>query len=135
MTLPPNQSPPSPNRDTLLVVDDDPDIREAIQQVVEIEGYRAVTAGDGAEALGQLRSGVSPCLILLDLRMPGMDGRTFRERQRAEPGLAGIPVIVLTGDRDGPQIAASLGAECVLKPIDLDKLLAIVDRFCRVRPG
>lgn len=130
----PSQSPPNRNRGTLLVVDDDPDIREAIQQVVEVEGYRVVTAGDGAEALGILHSDLAPCLILLDLRMPGMDGRSFRRRQETEPGLAGIPVIVLTGDRDGPQIAAALGIDCLLKPIHLDRLLDLVEHFCRSKP-
>lgn len=114
----------------VMVVDDDVDIREILRAVIEIEGYRVVAVGDGAQALQQLRSGVRPCLILLDLRMPGMDGRTFCQEQRAEPQIAGIPVVILSGDREAPVVAAALGVECIVKPVNLHDLLSLVDRFC-----
>ena len=114
----------------VMVIDDDADIREILRAIIEIEGYRVVAASDGAQALQQLRSGVRPCLILLDLRMPGMDGRTFCQVLREEPQIAGIPVVILSGDRDAPVVAAALGAECIVKPVDLHDLLSVVDRFC-----
>jgi CheY-like chemotaxis protein len=114
----------------LLVVDDDAAIRETIGAVVEAEGYAVVTAAGGAEALGALRSGLRPGLFLLDLRMPGMDGRAFRVAQTAEPELASIPVVILSGDGDAPCVGASLGLEWLLKPVHLDRLIAVVARYC-----
>ena len=78
------------DRRPVLVVDDDAAIREVVQIIVEAEGYPVVTAAEGAEALRHLQSGLRPGVILLDLRMPGMDGRAFREVQGAEPELAEI---------------------------------------------
>ncbi len=88
----------------LMVVDDDTEIREVVEAVLVAEGYAVATASDGAEALRQLRSGSRPCLILLDLRMPGMDGREFRERTVADPDLHDIPVVILSGDHEAPQV-------------------------------
>ncbi len=117
-------------RRPVLVVDDDATIREIVEMVLEAEGYPVSTASEGAEALRQLGSGPRPGMILLDLRMPGMDGRAFREAQRARPELAQIPVVILSGDSDAARVATQLGVQCVLKPIDLDGLLSIVARHC-----
>jgi len=114
----------------VMIVDDDVAIREVVQVIVEAEGYQVITAADGGEAISHLQSGPHPGLILLDLRMPGMDGRTFREVQKARAELASIPVVILTGDRDGAQIAAALQTEYIGKPIDLQQLLSVVNRFC-----
>jgi CheY-like chemotaxis protein len=118
----------------VMLVDDDAAIREVVEALVQAEGYAVVTASDGSEALTQLHSGLRPGVILLDLRMPGMDGQTFREIQKAEPALATIPVVIVSGDRDGCRVAASLGTESLLKPFKLDDLLGIVRRFCDVSP-
>ncbi len=118
------------SRRTLMVVDDDSATREIIETIVQSEGYPVVTAADGNEALSHLRSGLKPGVILLDLRMPGMDGQTFREVQRSDPMLAGIPIVILSGDRDASGLAARLGADCIPKPIDLDRLLSVAKNFC-----
>jgi CheY-like chemotaxis protein len=120
----------APELRPVLVVDDDAAIREVVQAIVETEGYRVITAADGAEALGHLRSGVRPGLILLDLRMPGMDGRAFREVQAADPVLSTIAVVVISGDSDAPRVARGLGLECLPKPVSLDRLLSVVKRQC-----
>lgn len=114
---------------SLLVVDDDASIREVLTAILASQGYPVVTAAEGEEALALLHEGLRPCLVLLDLRMPGMDGRAFREEQMKEAELALIPVVILTGDRDGAEIAAALGTEHITKPIELDQLLALVSRF------
>lgn len=114
----------------VLLVDDDAEIRAVVRLILETEGYGVVTAADGAEALRYLRGGERPGMILLDLRMPGMDGRGFREAQRADALLADIPVVIFSGDRDAGQVAASLGTACLLKPIDLERLLDVVERHC-----
>jgi CheY-like chemotaxis protein len=110
----------------ILVVEDDVDIRDAMSDTLALAGYRAATAADGLEALALLRHAPSPCLILLDLMMPVMDGWEFRAEQVRQPRLAGIPVIVFT---------AAVGSlpTCVdgvlKKPIDSDHLLTIVGRY------
>jgi CheY-like chemotaxis protein len=81
----------------VLVVDDDADIREATQMVLENTGHRVITAADGQEALEMLRGGQSrPCLILLDLMMPVMDGFEFLEKVKEISTLQRVPIVVLT---------------------------------------
>lgn len=113
-----------------MVVDDDDAIREVIKTIIDAEGYCVVTAANGEEALERLRSGLRPSVILLDLRMPVMDGRTFRDLQTQDPDLASIPVIILSGDLDACRAAARSGSDFILKPIDLEQLLSIAQRYC-----
>jgi CheY-like chemotaxis protein len=117
-------------RNRLLVVDDDPSTCEAMKTIFEIEGYEVTTAGDGAEALRTLSKGLRPSLILLDLRMPGMDGRAFRDEQARQGTFADIPVIVLSADRDAREIAERMGLIAVAKPIELGHLFALVKEYC-----
>jgi CheY-like chemotaxis protein len=109
----------------VLVVDDDKDIRDLLSDALEAEGYEAVSARHGAEALERLRH-LRPDLILLDLMMPVMDGLAFLAAKSRDPALSGIPVIAMT--------AATWnrveGAVTLLKkPFDLDMFLADVARF------
>lgn len=113
-----------------MIVDDDPDICMSVQIVLEAFGYRVTTASDGAEALRKLASDEAPCLILLDLMMPGMNGQEFREAQLRDPALAQIPVVVLSGDYKVDERAAKMGVEGLGKPIELPLLLAKVEQFC-----
>ncbi|HEX9400922.1 MAG TPA: response regulator [Anaeromyxobacter sp.] len=115
---------------SVLVVDDDRDICEAVQTVLELEGYAVVMAGDGAEALARLRAGARPCLIILDLMMPNMNGIQFREQQQRDPELRDIPVVVLSGDGTAGMKAAALGVEGLRKPVELEVLLDAVQRSC-----
>ena len=82
--------------DPILVVDDNPDTRDALRRVLQIRGHPVVTARDGQDALTYLRSGGPASLIVLDLYMPGIDGRLFRAAQLGDPELAHIPVIVFS---------------------------------------
>jgi DNA-binding NtrC family response regulator len=116
----------------VLVVDDDYDILESLQIALELEGYRVQTASHGIEALGILHSSPPPCVILLDLMMPIMDGWTFRTMQRAEAALANIPTVVFSGGGDLPEHATKLGVtEYVAKPPDWSKLLDTIARYCK----
>lgn len=117
----------------VLVVDDDPDICEVIQTVLGLYGYQVVTARDGAEALAKLTSGLLPCLIILDLMMPHMNGFQFLEEQRRDPALREIPVVILSGDGKADTKGKALGVEGLRKPIPLDVLLATVERSCAPR--
>jgi CheY-like chemotaxis protein len=112
-----------------LVVDDDPDIRGALCELLEDEGYRAASAANGEEALDYLNSRERPCVILLDLMMPVMDGWEFRRQQQRDPRLSKIPVVVITaGGRYG---ASSIAVERVLpKPLQLEHVLEALAQYC-----
>lgn len=115
----------------VLVVEDDPDIRATLCEALEDNGYTAVGAGNGVEALAYLRGAAErPCLILLDLMMPVMDGQTFRAEQRADAALAAIPTIVISAYRDLERYAAELATEYLPKPVRLDTLLETARRYC-----
>lgn len=112
----------------MLVVDDDFDLLEMVQTLLEISGYRVVTAMDGEEALAKVAEEM-PSVILLDMKMPGMDGwefaREFRERFDHQ-----VPIVVLTAAENAAGRAAEIGAEGYLgKPFDIDELLRTVERY------
>ena len=114
----------------ILIVEDDADIRVALMDVLEEHGYEPVGAVNGLDALEKLREGaLKPCLIVLDLMMPVMDGRAFREEQLREPALAQIPVVVCSAYREIADQALRL-TEFLRKPLDVDDLVAAVRRYC-----
>jgi CheY-like chemotaxis protein len=115
----------------VLVVDDDPDQRGAIVIALEAEGYTAIGAADGLEALELLDSGIAPCLILLDLMMPEMDGVHFRMEQLKRPALADIPVIVVSAFGQMTRAKWLQAADYLPKPIELDRLFAVVERVAQ----
>jgi two-component system, chemotaxis family, chemotaxis protein CheY len=116
---------------SILIVEDDVDVREALATFLAGEGYDVVEAGDGAEALERLRGSTVVRLILLDLMMPVMNGWEFRKRQLEDPALATIPVVVVTADNSAVRRAADAGAvACLLKPVEFPDLLAYVGRYC-----
>jgi CheY-like chemotaxis protein len=115
----------------VLVVDDDGDIRDALKEILEDEGYAVGVAGNGAEALSVLRAGPRPNLVLLDLMMPVMNGWQFRAEQKRDPVLADIPVVVITADAHVGDKSSQIGAEGFLKkPIQLVDLLRTIERYC-----
>ncbi len=117
---------------TLLVVEDDEDIRETLVSLLSMEGFHVAGCSNGHEALAWLRASPKPDLILLDLRMPIMDGWQFRVAQKGDPQLASIPAIALSADST-PK-AAAIDAEAYLKkPVDYDTLLDTIDRLLVAR--
>lgn len=117
----------------VLVVDDDFDVRDAIADVLEMEGIPVAFAADGLEALEWLRLNPAPCLILLDWMMPRCDGATFRTQQLLDPLLARIPVILLTADAHVDDKIRALDVHAFLrKPVDLDRLSNVIRGFCDV---
>ena len=114
----------------VLVVDDDPDILEAICDILGGEDYRVARARNGAEALERVDA-ERPDLILLDLMMPVMDGVAFAKALRQRPAARDVPIVVISADGN-PQRAASVSPRGYLaKPFDIDALLAHVASICR----
>lgn len=114
-------------RQTILVVEDDPDALEILTWLLESAGHRVLPARDGSQALDVLRTSGAD-VVLLDMRMPGMDGWQFRESQSRDPSLADIPVVVLTGDQYAAHELEGLQAvSCLRKPVEVGELLPALD--------
>jgi len=116
-----------PGTHPILVVEDDNDVRDAMVQVLESEGYTAIPAADGVEALDRLSDGLQPCVILLDLMMPRMDGWQFMEEHRRRQ--ASTPIVVVSAYSSAERLR-NAGVEYMRKPVDIDALLALVGRYC-----
>lgn len=117
----------------IMIVEDDIDVRETLVEVLEDHHYVPLAVSNGQEAVDRLRSDPEkPCVILLDVMMPVMDGMQFRAIQRKDPELESIPVVVLTAHANMVDLAEQMNASAFLrKPVALDALLEIVQRFCR----
>lgn len=121
---------PDDAKGTVLVVDDHDDSRIMVATLLSGEGYRVLTARNGEEALESIRQW-RPCVILLDLTMPVMDGPELRRRLLQDPDTARIPVVLLTAAHDALQRAAQMSAAGVVqKPVALPRLLDLVSRHC-----
>jgi two-component system chemotaxis response regulator CheY len=117
----------------VLVVDDDRVIRQCIAETLKEEGYEAATAVNGADALDLIRGGWSPDLVVLDMRMPVLDGWGFAREYRAMPG-PHAPILVVTAAHDSLERLVELHAEDVLpKPFDLEQLVRSVRRCLGAR--
>ena len=109
-------------RKTLLVVDDEPDIRESLRDALEDEGYRVAVARNGKEALEVLRTLEKPFAVILDIIMPVMSGAEFYAALQADPHFADTPVLISTSDAS----RAPSGVLIMKKPIDLERFLDAV---------
>jgi len=113
----------------ILIVDDDPNLQRLMTKFLKMEGFASIPASNGREALEYLRGGGNASVILLDLRMPVMDGWAFRKEQRSDPGLAEIPVVVLTGI-DGEHMVELGVAAAFHKPVSFPEIVGVVRRLC-----
>jgi len=112
------------------VVDDERDVRQLLSTYLNLQGFSVITASNGREALARLGE-VQPCVILLDLMMPVMDGVEFRKRQQQDPRWSAIPVVCLSAKHDAEVIAQSMNlAECICKPFDIERVADLVRRHC-----
>lgn len=115
----------------LLIVDDDPAIRETLADLLHDEGYVVMTAVNGKDALTRLRASDSrPCVILLDLMMPVMSGTEFYDEMRNDPALADIPVVVISADGNARRKVQAMGSEFIAKPVKFDTVLDVVEAHC-----
>ncbi len=125
---------PTPSMDAarptarILVVDDNDALRENLAEALELEGYDVVVAADGAKALARLGEDPSFGVVLLDLMMPGLDGREILKRIRQDPRLGSVRVVITTG-HVGPRARAGLHADGYLtKPFGVRELLQALRR-------
>lgn len=118
--------------ESILIIEDDDSIREMIQYALESEGYKVLGAADGQAGLKILKMSEKPCLILLDLMLPIMNGWEFLEELRREPetALATIPVVITSAAGDRAATAAQKVEGYIKKPINLQHLLHAVTKFC-----
>jgi CheY-like chemotaxis protein len=121
----------------VLIVEDDEDIRTDLGAILRLKGFAVDEAANGRDALARMREAAAPpCVVLLDLMMPVMNGWELRAAMQADPRLAAVPVIVMSGaGREHAPIAADA---VLLKPFELTRLLELVGRFCApstARPG
>ena|SRR5215472_1875183 len=118
---------------TVLIIEDDQASRESFAMLIERRlGYEVVTAEGGEQALGLLRTGLTPGLIILDLSLPWMDGFTFREQQLADQRIANCPILVCSGRLDDAADLERLrGAAYLQKPIEPEVFLRFVRAFCQ----
>ena len=114
---------------TILVVDDDAAVVRPLAKFLQLEGFTTVTAANGLEALKYLRGGGGAAVIVLDLRMPVMDGWAFRREQLRDPMLAQIPVVVLSG-ADHDRVPEILAAAAFEKPYQLAEVTTAVRQLC-----
>lgn len=116
----------------ILIVEDNADIRDTLREVLELEGHAVRTAENGEDGLRVITEIGPPCLVLLDLMMPVMDGWQFYERLRDQhdPAVAATPVIVLSGVADTTRVGGSLDCPVLRKPVDIDRLIGMVRDRC-----
>lgn len=113
----------------VLVVDDDEDILEAIQMVLVRHGFRAVVTSNAQAALRILRRRPPPAAIVVDLRMPFMNGAELVQAIREEPALSGMRIIGLSGEEEGTNVAKDLALdEYLRKPVDIRELVSAIQR-------
>lgn len=114
----------------ILIIDDDLGIREALTEVLSMEGYEVETAANGQEGLVKLR-GFRPSLVLLDLMMPEMNGIEFRKAQLAEGLAPDVPVVLMSADghleKRRMQVEVT---QCLKKPMDINEVLELVEKYC-----
>jgi CheY-like chemotaxis protein len=118
------------HRRSILLVEDDQEIRESLKDALELEGYEVVGAANGREALDTLPIMGKPCLILLDLMMPVMNGWEFAEALQEDEDLAEIPIIVVTAFGQELQRSRIATRDVIPKPVDLDRLFRSVKCSC-----
>jgi CheY-like chemotaxis protein len=119
------------SRHQVLVIDDFDETRDAIVSMLEIKGFDAVGAKSGPIALDLFQAGMRPCVVLLDIRMPDMDGWEVWERMKTHEELQRTPVVILSADAADDKRAKAAGIRQFLrKPVDGRKLETVVDKHC-----
>jgi len=117
---------------TILVVEDNDTISETLKDLLELEGYHVILAKNGREALTAIDNALRPCLILLDMFMPIMDGWEFLDQLKLKEGdlITSLPIVVTSAAGERAEEASKLVRGFIKKPVDLNVLLKTVETFC-----
>lgn len=119
-------------RKYVLIVENEPDLRDAVALIIRRDAYEVETARDGMDALAKIVDLGPPAIILLNLQMPGMDGWELRDRLRQRPELMDVPVVVISGNAHIALVAPRLQAiDYFQKPIDFPRLLRVIGQHCK----
>jgi CheY-like chemotaxis protein len=119
----------TPSRRRILVVEDDPGARRFVAKLLRQKGYRVVEAAHGRDALDRLQRGTLPCLVLMDLRMPVMDGHDLVRALRGASEWSALPIVATTADPLSAE-ESGLFQEILPKPVSPEDLLRVVKRYC-----
>jgi len=113
----------------VLLVDDDPDIRETLSELLDANGYEVLEAENGQIALDVLKNTPRfPCVVLLDLSMPVLDGREFLRRRASDPILRKIPVVVVSGSNQPADPLEGID-EYLRKPVKFERLIEVIEHY------
>ena len=119
----------------VLIVEDDSNVRQALARTLQMSGFTVIESENAAGGIEALRADSRVAMVLLDLNMSPVDGRAFRKMQLADPQLAAIPTVVLTGaplvDVDDATLQAD---DYLLKPVGREHLVSVVSAYCRANP-
>ena len=120
-----------PEGESILIIEDDDDLRDSLFELISLKGYKVEAVANGREALERLADVPVPCLIILDLMLPVISGWEFRRQQLSDPRLSKIPTVILSGISNLETESRRLQAiACVSKPIDFDLLFKTIDEYC-----
>lgn len=126
---------PSASHAHILIVDDEDDLRDTMRELLELYGFRIDTAANGQQALDSLKRDGLPCMIMLDLMMPVMNGWTFlRELAALGEPYCSVPVAIVSAAADLPAISGSLDYPMFPKPTDINALVSFATAHCAGRP-
>ena len=119
----------------VLIVDDDREFRELLSMVIADAGFASRQARDGEEGLTLLRAlrqenPATPCVVLLDLMMPRLNGRGFMDRTAGDPALAETPVVIISAVADMARFGEKQPAAVLTKPVDVDQLVDVIRAHC-----
>jgi len=114
----------------VLIVDDEDDVRQALATLLRSEDFDVAVASGVEDAYRQIREGFRPCVVLLDLHMPGLDGWVFLDRMGSERGLTDVPVVIVSGKVDQQGRAVARGYDFLVKPLDAQTIIAAVECHC-----
>lgn len=120
-----------PTSHAVLIVDDNDDIRDAMALALYLEGFEVGSTASVPDAFRSLHGGFRPCVVLLDMHMPEMDGWDFLDRKRLTRSLDDAAVIVVSSDVDQRSAVLRRGCDFLLKPFDATTLTAAIGRLCR----
>lgn len=117
------------SKNTVLIIEDDTDLREGLEELISSEGYHVVTARDGQAGISLLNACANPSLILLDVKMPNFNGNQFMTAMKSKPDFRNIPIVVVSAETpDAQTIERADGF--LTKPINLDAMYKVIKKYC-----